>query len=500
MSRLMESAAWEIAAVKNMDEELEALSPLAGAILDYTSGRSLPMHMPGHKRAAGILPASLPLALDITEINGFDDLHRAGGILLRAEERAARLWGGRRSFFLVNGSTCGILAAVRAATKPGAVVLVARNCHRSVYHAIELCALRPVYLFPETDPETGIVGSITPEQVKRGLAEHPEAALLILTSPTYEGVVSDIAGISWAAHGRGVPVLVDGAHGAHFGFSPYFPESAVKNGADIVVMSLHKTLPAMTQTALAHISGGLVDESRLARELSVFETSSPSYVLMSSIDACTGLLEKKGARLFAEYAGALGGFYRRAGNLRNLKILNPGTARRAFFGFDPGKLVVLTGGVGIGGARLAETLRECFAIEVEMASAGYIVAMTSICDTAATLGRFADALLAIDGELGPSGIGGPVPPAHEMPEIRLPAHEAVFLGGERLGLDAAEGRTALEYLWAYPPGIPLVVPGEAVTAGVLRTVKRMTAAGVSVVSSSGDGGAIRCVAEDAKAK
>jgi arginine/lysine/ornithine decarboxylase len=480
-----------------MDKGPECLSPLAEDISEYTSGRSLPMHMPGHKRRTDMLPVP-PAALDITEIHGFDNLHCAEGILLRAEERAARLWGSRRCFFLVGGSTCGILAAVRAATKPGDTVLVARNCHKSVYHAVELCALRPVYLFPEADPETGIIGSVTPEQASRALAEHPEAALLILTSPTYEGVVSDITGIAEAAHGFRVPVLADSAHGAHLGFSPEFPESAVRCGADIVVMSLHKTLPALTQAALAHVSGTLVDEKRLARELSVFETSSPSYVLMSSIDACVGLLEARGGRLFAAYAGALAGFYRRAEKLCRLKVLT-GPAHPAFFSFDPGKLVVLTGGAGIGGARFAEILRERYAIEIEMAGAGYIVAMTSICDTAETLDRFTDALLEIDGEPGLSG-PGPAPTACVRPEIRLPAYEAVFLDGERLGLSDAEGRTALEYLWAYPPGIPLVVPGEAVTADVLRAVEQMAGAGIAVVSSSGDAGAVRCAFEGQKAK
>lgn len=478
----------------DMDKELQCLSPLAGAIGSYTSGRSLPMHMPGHKRNADMLPGRLPYGLDITEISGFDDLHRANGLLLRCQERAAVLWGSRRCFFLINGSTCGILAAVRAATKPGDTVLAARNCHRSVYHALELCGLRPVYLFPETDPEAGIVGSLAPEQVRNALAEHPETALVVLTSPTYEGVVSDIAGISEAAHAFGVPVLVDEAHGAHLDFSPDFPGGAVKNGADMVIMSLHKTLPALTQTALAHVSGGLVDEKRLGRELSVFETSSPSYVLMSSIDFCVGLLESRGPVLFAEYAEALDGFYRRAGSLKHLKALCPETgAYPAFFCFDRGKLVILTRGAGIGGPELAVILRERFDIEVEMACPGYIVAMTSICDTKETLGRFADALVEIDAAAIKSGRPPASVRAPEIrPEIRLPACEAVFLDGEDMAFFAAEGRTALEYLWAYPPGIPLVVPGEAVTSGVLRTLGCLAGAGVTVVSSSGNGEFLRC--------
>lgn len=474
-----------------MDNDFLSLSPLARAIYAYTSGRSLPMHMPGHKRSAG-LPEALPYELDITEIEGFDDLHRARGILLRAEERAAGLWGSRRCFFLVGGSTCGILAAVRASTKPGDTVLVARNCHRSVYHAIELCALRPVYLFPETDPETGIAGGISPEQVRSALTEHPGAALVILTSPTYEGVISDIEGISAAAHGFDVPVLVDEAHGAHLGLSAEFPGGAVKCGADVVVMSLHKTLPALTQTALVHVSGGLADEKRLERELCVFQTSSPSYVLMSSVDFCVGLLKDRGKDLFADYAVTLSGFYKKVEGLKNLKATDlSGGKNPAFFGFDRGKLVVGTRRAGLSGAELADILRERFDIEVEMACACYIVAMTSICDTGETLTRFADALLALDGALSPAA-PVPIPVMTVVPEVRLSAYESVFRRGESVGIPEAEGRTALEYLWAYPPGIPLVVPGEAVTGAVLRAVRAMEKAGVEVVSSSGSGKTIRC--------
>ncbi|NCB51044.1 MAG: aminotransferase class V-fold PLP-dependent enzyme [Clostridia bacterium] len=472
----------------SVEKDYKNLSPLARAISEYTAGHSLPMHMPGHKRSAA-LPGALPYELDITEIAGFDDLHRARGILLRAEERAAGLWKSRRCFFLVGGSTCGILAAVRAATKPGDTVLVARNCHRSVYHAIELCALRPVYLFPEADQETGIAGSIAPEQVKKALTGNPEAVLVVLTSPTYEGVISDLEGVAAAAHGFDVPVLVDGAHGAHLGFSPYFPKGPVACGADIVVMSLHKTLPALTQTALLHFSGGLIDDERLGRELSVFETSSPSYVLMASIDLCVGLLQDRGKTMFADFEKDLEDFYGRMQKLKNLKIFGPDGP--TFFGFDRGKIVITTRSAGVSGAELSKNLRERFGIEVEMACAGYIVAIASICDTKETLGRFADALLAIDVEFLPSA-KSPGPFASPIPEVRIPSHDAVFRRGNTVGIFEAEGRTALEYLWAYPPGIPLVVPGEAVTVEVLRTIREMTTAGVTVVSSSGSGAAIRC--------
>ena len=480
--------------VIHMNKKHEHLSPLAKAILEYTAANPLPMHMPGHKRNVAMLPDLLPYAeLDITEIAGFDNLHCATGILLQCEERAARLWGSRRCFFLVNGSTCGILAAIRAATKPGDTVLVGRNCHRSVYHALELCQLHPLYLFPKIDPDTGIAGSIPPEQVRERLSAHPEAALVVLTSPTYEGVISDVAAISDAAHHYGIPLLVDEAHGAHLGFSPYFPGEALQSGADLVVMSLHKTLPALTQTGLAHLSGTIIQEKRLERELAVFETSSPSYLLMASIDACVHLLENRGTTLFADYAQALDGFDQAVAELKHLTLLcrEKNAAHPSFFDFDRGKLVVGTWGSGIRGTELAALLRERYQIEVEMASSDYIIAMTSICDTPASLGRFAKALLEIDQGLTQAKSAA-MPKLEMRPEIRMPAHEAVFRKGESVELSHAEGRTALEYLWAYPPGIPIVVPGEIVTGHVLQLVQRMTDTGVEVTSSSGDSQGICC--------
>ena len=266
----------------------------------YGAGNAYPFHMPGHKRQKqqGSL---FPYDLDITEIDGFDNLHHAEGILEEAMERAAKLWGSRKSFFLVNGSSSGLLAGIRAVTKRGDKVLMARGCHRAVYHAVELCGLHPVYMQAEWVEEMQISGSIQPETVEKHLQEHPDCKLVILTSPTYEGVVSDITEIAKVAHRYGAYLLVDEAHGAHLGFSKGFPDTSVHLGADVVVQSLHKTLPCPTQTAILHVCTEQVDVTEVGRQLSVFQTSSPSYVFMAEIDGCVSLLEQKRDSLFAAY-------------------------------------------------------------------------------------------------------------------------------------------------------------------------------------------------------
>lgn len=459
------------------------------ALSQYGGLDMCPMHMPGHKRNTMLLGDELPYRLDITEINGFDQLHEASGILKELADLAGELYGSRRSFLLVNGSTGGILSGIRALTARGDTILMARNCHQSVFHAVELCGLRPVYLMPPTDRNSGICGAIRPEQVACALEEHPEARLLVVTSPTYEGVVSDIRSISALAHARGIPLLVDEAHGAHLGFSRSFPESALHCGADLVVGSLHKTLPTLTQCALAHVGGDLVDPEKLARQLSIFETSSPSYVLMASIDRCLNLLRTHGGELFRAYENNLRGFEGQISRLDRLKVLCRGNDdmgnHPVFFRFDPGKLIIFAGETSYTGRELAELLRSRFRIEPEMACTDYVVCMTSICDSSENLNRLADALLALDRDASAPFAREGRPGAYPLPKKKLPLCDAVNVAGAYRSFRKALGAMVLEYIWAYPPGVPLVVPGEILDKELLRYLEGLLASGVELHGSGG---------------
>lgn len=456
---------------------MELLEKLA----DYAAADVCPMHMPGHKRAD--MGGGLPWALDITEIDGFDNLHDAQGILKAGMDRAARLYGSRRAFFLVGGSTCGILAGILAATRPGDTVLLPRGCHKSVYHALELRDLKPVYLPVPVDDAFGASGSLRPETVAAALAAHPEARLVIVTSPTYEGVVSDVAAITALAHEAGVPVLVDEAHGAHLGLAPWLPAGAVAAGADIVIQSAHKTLPSLTQTALAHWSSDLVPEAEFARQLAIFQTSSPSYLLMGSLDHCYALLEARGAALWEEYRENLEVFGRRTAALRQLRLLCHGGDTAAshpeFYAFDPGKIVISTRGTNLTGPKLMDLLRQKFHIELEMAQTDYALAMTSLCDTPDTLGRLAQALLEIDSTLRAENDRLPAPQC-PLPRLRMSISAARAAEGELLPAEQVAGRVCGEMVWAYPPGIPLLAPGEEITAQVLEALRTMAERGVAL--------------------
>lgn len=426
----------------------------------------LPMHMPGHKRQADLAPylRALLADLDITEIEGFDNLHAPEGILREGMARAARLWGAARSFYLVGGSTAGILAGMRALTRPGDKVLMQRGSHLSVYHGVALCGLTPAYLYPPQVPGFDAWGSVTPDLLRTALAAHPDARLLVLTCPGYEGILSDLPRLVNLAHEAGIRVLVDAAHGAHLGLGGGFPEGAVACGADIVVHSLHKTLPSLTQTGLAHAATEAVGEA-LAEQLDVFQTSSPSYLLMASIDGCLRLLEQEGPPLFATWRQALEAFAERTAALRQLRLLTPAIAQEVVWGMDPGKLMLSCAGTDITGYALHDTLRTRYGIDLEAAGPNTALAMTGMGDTADTLLRLAAALREVDKGLceAPMRHKGTLP----QPEAVMTPGEALALPWQLVPMREAQGRVCAEYAICYPPGVPLAVPGERLSAEAL---------------------------------
>ena len=299
-------------------------------ILAYAQGEAYPFHMPGHKR--NIKDGVFPYQLDLTEIDGFDNLHHPEGYIKQIEDKAAEIYRAKRAFLLVNGATCGILAAIKAATMRGDKVIIARNCHTSVFHAVELLGLKPEFIMPER-AASDIFGCVNPVKLEKLLSDNPDAKLVVITSPTYEGICSDVDSIAGICREKGVKLFVDEAHGAHFPFHDDFPNSAICCGADISVVSLHKTMPAMTQTALL-LTGDSEVIQPLQTALSIFQTSSPSYVLMSSIETC---LTTKWD--FDSYIKRIRKLEAAAADMKRLKLL---FRDKRDFSYDIGKLVIST--------------------------------------------------------------------------------------------------------------------------------------------------------------
>lgn len=471
-------------------------SRLEARLRQYCGSGIYPLHMPGHKRRPGPCPG-LPYEWDVTEVEGTDDLHDARGILKEAMDRTAALYGADYTRYLVGGSTCGILAGIRAALRHGDRVAVARNCHKSVYHAIELCGLETVWILPETVPDYRICGSVSPEAVRCLLQTDPSIRAVILTSPTYEGVLSNIGAIAAHCHAHEIPLIVDEAHGAHLGLfsGTGFPAGALSCGADLVIQSPHKTLPSLTQTAWLHLRGDRISAGALERELDIFETSSPSYPLLASLDACTGLLEAEGYSLFRGWQQRLSAFYEGAAALRRFRILGREAgemSRDTVYAFDPGKILIACPTGQMTGQALARLLRDRYLLETEMALGDCVLAMTSPADAPDALQRLLEALLALEGSprlfSDPAeGSGEDIPPL-PAPETVLPVGQAVRMDMEAVPLAAAAGRICGEYLYCYPPGIPVCAPGERITDRVLSRIRSLEASGCRIRRSQSGAG------------
>lgn len=358
------------------------------------------MHMPGHKRNPEFRGPQNPYFIDVTEVPGTDDLHRADGPIKESMDLCAGVYGVDRAFYLINGSSGGLLAAIHAAVPQRGSVLMSRICHRSIYNGLGLREADCHYIMPERDPSYNITVSIKPEDVEVGLKAHPEVSLVIITSPTYEGVISDIKTIAEVCHRHGVPLLVDAAHGAHLPFmadGKGLGKNAGFSYSDIVVTSLHKTLPSPTQTSALLLNGSLISSEAIQESLCIFETTSPSYILMAGIDLCVRFLageERKPA--FEKYEKMLSDFDRRITGTENPRVFCHGEDRvenhPGVFAYDPGKLVVSSIGTGKTGFDIDQSLLKNYKIQIEAPFRDYVIAMTSVMDRPEGIERFAEAI------------------------------------------------------------------------------------------------------------
>lgn len=369
-------------------------------LLEYSRSGIYPMHMPGHKRNPDFKGLANPYLIDMTEVPGTDDLHRADGVIKESMDLCAAVYGTDRAFYLINGSSGGLLAAIHAAVPQRGSVLMTRICHRSIYNGLGLREADCHYILPDRDPSYNITVSIRPEEVEEGLKAHPDVSLVIITSPTYEGVISDIKTIAEICHRYGVPLLVDAAHGAHLPFmgdGPGLGRNAGFSYPDIVVTSLHKTLPSPTQTSVLLHNGSLISAEAVQESLCIFETTSPSYILMAGIDNCVRFLagEERGPA-FEKYEKMLAGFDKKIRGCEKVRVFCHGDDRAenhpGVFSYDPGKLVVSSIGSGKTGFDIDRRLLEEYKLQVEAPFKDYVIAMTSVLDRSEGINRFAEAI------------------------------------------------------------------------------------------------------------
>ena len=462
-------------------------SPLEKYFQHYNEKNLLPLHMPGHQRKTE-MGAALPYAYDYTEVEDLDNLHAPEGILQEAMNRTAAYYGCPDCFYLVNGSSSGLQAGIFALLEEGDEVVVARNCHRSVFYALSLRKAKIHFLLPEFWEDFSCFGSISPKEVERLLREFPKSKALIFTSPSYEGVVSDVEGIARLCHENGLSLLVDEAHGAHF--SPKrgtsFPESAISLGADLVVQSPHKTLCSLTQSAWILGNGERYSREKLSFYLSVFQTTSPSYPLMLSLEKATTLLEREGEALFSRWKEVMESFREKARTLSYFSFL--WEKEEACFAMDFSKIFLRALGIPKLrlGKDLAKLLREDYGIESEMHSGENLLLMTGPFISEEELDRLFIALKDIERRLGEEK-GKPLRSKLlssalyqiSVAENTLQISEGLK-DGEELSLRDGEGRICLEYLSLYPPGIPLLFPGEKLTAEKIQGIEALEKEGIEL--------------------
>lgn len=470
--------------------------PILSGLTAYNTEGCYPWHMPGHKRRLNTIFPDIvenPFSIDVTEVGDLDEFHDPHGIISEAMNRAAEVYGSHKSYYLVNGSTCGIMAALSAVCRPGDKLIVARNCHKSVYNAIRLLQLRPIYIMPEWNEKLGMFGGVSPEQVRKMVKQYADAKCVMLVSPTYEGVVSDVEKIAKIVHKAGVPLIVDEAHGAHFEFMSNvnetisttnyknIPNPAIRLGADIVIESLHKTLPAMTQCAILHEKSNIVDTERLEEYLSIYQSTSPSYVFLATTEACIEKMNYERDGLFIIYKELLSEYRKRFAQLSHIHLVEESDFKKqSACGYDDGKLVFSVKDCGyerdgeiiaMTGAKLGTILQEEYGQMMEMAAGNYVIAMTSVADSKEAFESLYLAMESIDAQLTDVEQSADTILYKTLPEHKMNIAEAREHKRVDIPFEDAIGKISGSYIYVYPPGIPIVTPGEVLSLDVMQEIK-----------------------------
>ncbi|NCB91308.1 MAG: aminotransferase class V-fold PLP-dependent enzyme [Clostridia bacterium] len=465
-------------------------TPLLDAIVEYTEKRPAYFKIPGHRYERGISPRWTKwtgegiFRFDLTEAEGLDDLHCPEGVIREAQELAAEVFCAKKTYFLVNGTTCGNEAMVMSCVGDGEEIMVPRNAHKSVLMGLILCGAKPVYLMPQIDEKTGLCGCITPQEVERGFKEHPGCKGVFLVNPTYYGVCSDIESISRVCHEHGALLLVDEAHGGHLYFNREkkgtgeLPRGAILQGADMCAQSMHKVTGSLTQSSLLHVGSEQVDTGRLESNLHLVQSTSPSYLLMTSLDAARYELALHGDDMLAHTLELSQNARERINQIPGIKCYGREIIGQAVFDLDTTRLVISADSLGISGFDLADRLYEEFGVGLELSDEKHVVAIVTYANTMEDVDRLVTALEGISSDLngrkreGNAQFSKPVLWDFSLPEYVLSPRTAYFSKKKKIKWEDAEGKIAGEALIPYPPGIPLINPGERINRQVWSYMER----------------------------
>ncbi len=446
-----------------------AQTPLVTALQTLSQQPEISFHTPGHKRGRGS-PEGLQHWLgravfqgDLPELPELDNLFTPQGVIQSAQALAAQVWGANQTWFLVNGSTCGIVAAVLATCGDGDKLILPRNSHQSAIAAVIQAGAIPIFMEPQQDPQWDLAWCVTPEVLLQTVETHPDAKAVLLLHPTYHGVCGDLATLTAIAHRYQIPVIVDEAHGSHFPFHAGLPPAALACGADVVIQSTHKTLGAFTQASMLHRQGDRVTGDRLSRALQLVQSTSPNYLLLASLDAARQQMATQGQTLWARTWELAHRVRTELAHLEGLKILTlPETAPPGFQFLDITRLTLDVSQWGMTGFSVDDQLREQFGITAELPTLRQLSFILTFGNTQNDIERLIQAMIQLAPPVLPPSSSCSLPSLPIAPRELTP-RQAFFAQTEIVPSSAAIDRLSAELICPYPPGIPVLIPGERIT-------------------------------------
>ncbi len=476
-----------------MDPDEQLRTPLFDAMVGLAEARKVSFHTPGHKSGKGIstrfrkFVGPKIFSIDLTTLDEVDSLQKPKGVIKEAQELAAKAYGADRSYFLVNGTTGGNQAMILTACNPGDKVLVARNAHKSVLAGLIATGAQPIFYLTEVDENLKITLNAAYEATRRAIDAHPEARVLFLTSPNYYGICADLERIIAYAHERNVTVLVDEAHGPHLKFHPDLPASALEAGADMCVQSTHKIIGGMTQASMLHAMARRIDIPTLSNVLRFVQTTSPSYILMASLDLARMQMATEGEKLLDKAIKLAEEARTKINKIPGIICFGKEMIKGSLFSqmgdFDVTKLTITVKDLGLSGYQVSQILNNRYHIQVEMADPFHVLVIVSIGDRRDDLNRLVEALREISKEYygtgKPSPLEGVGVPLF-MNQAHLTPREAFFADHHYVEVEKAIGCISSEIVTVYPPGIPLLIPGEVITQEVLDYLREMLKLGAFV--------------------
>ncbi|HBB35803.1 MAG TPA: lysine decarboxylase [Cyanobacteria bacterium UBA8803] len=471
--------------------------PLVATLQACAQRPHAPFYAPGHKRGQGIsqqLSTWLGLPVfqaDLPELPDLDNLFAPSGVIQEAQQLAAEAFGADRTWFLVNGSTCGVIAAILATCGTGDKIILPRNIHQSAIAGLVLSGAVPVFITPEYDPSTDLAHSITPATVAEALRQHPEAKAVMLLYPTYHGVCGDIKAIAQQVHQYNIPLLVDEAHGSHFAFHPELPPSALSAGADLTVQSTHKVLGAMTQASMLHVQGKQIDPQRLNKALQLVQSTSPNYLLLASLDAARQQMALQGQQLLTSTLHLADEARDKISQIPGLSVLAP-TKTPGFFALDHTRLTVRVAQLGLSGFEADEICHQHLGVTAELPTLQHLTFIISLGNTTADIQQLVQAFTQIAQEhyrCKPTEKFNPPlpPPIHPSALILHPIlspRDAFFAPTETLPINQTPDRISAELVCPYPPGIPLLMPGERIDSATLDYLQQVLTLGGNITGCS----------------